>query len=122
MSKTEGGVIMSIGQRLRTARKARGMSQDMLAEKIGASRGVITNIEHDKIDRPQSMVVNAICNVLAIDKDWLLNGTGTMDLRSELPRSQKVLAEIYEQVQLLSEEEQLFILDLIHSYTKHIKN
>ena len=45
-----------------------------------------------------------------------------MDLRSELPRSQKVLAEIYEQVQLLSEEEQLFILDLIHSYTKHIKN
>lgn len=113
---------MSIGQRLRTARKAREMSQDMLAEKIGASRGVITNIEHDKIDRPQPMVVNAICNVLAIDKDWLLNGTGTMDLRSEPPHSQKVLAEIYEQVQLLSEEEQLFILDLIHSYTKHIKN
>ena len=113
---------MSIGQRLRTARKAREMSQDMLAEKIGASRGVITNIEHDKIDRPQPMVDKAICKVLAIDKDWLLNGTGAMDLRSEPPRSQKVLAEIYEQVQLLSEEEQLFILDLIHSYTKHIKN
>lgn len=113
---------MSIGQRLRTARKARGMSQDMLAEKIGASRGVITNIEHDKIDRPQSMVVNAICNVLAIHKDWLLNGTGAMDLRNETAHSQKVLAEIYEQVQLLSEEEQMFILDLIHSYTKHIKN
>lgn len=68
------------------------------------------------------MVVNAICNVLEVDKNWLLNGSGAMDLCSETAHSQKVLAEIYEQVQLLSEEEQLFILDLIHSYTKHIKN
>ena len=59
---------MSIGQRLKEARKSCKMSQDVLAEKIGASRGVITNIEHDKISRPQPMVVNALCNVLGIYK------------------------------------------------------
>ena len=44
-----GVVILSIGLRLKEARKARGMSQELLAEKIGASRGVVTNIEHDKV-------------------------------------------------------------------------
>lgn len=71
---------MSIGQRLKEARKARSMSQDMLADKIGASRGVITNIEHDKVSEPQPMVINAICSVLNINKEWLTDGIGSMDI------------------------------------------
>lgn len=112
---------LSIGQRLKEARKSCKMSQDVLAEKIGASRGVITNIEHDKISRPQPMVVNALCNVLGIYKEWLLDGSGPMKLPTEENQSAQVLSEIYEQAQKLSEEEQLFILDMIKSYTKHIK-
>lgn len=113
---------MSIGQRLKEARKNRGMSQDMLAEKIGASRGVITNIELDKVDDPQPMVVNAICSVLNIDKKWLTSGTGSMDTSNTATRSAKILSEIYTYAQNLSEEEQLFILDMIKTYTKHFKN
>ena len=109
---------MSIGQRLKEARKARSISQDMLAAKIGASRGVVTNIEHDKVDEPQPMVINAICNVLHINKEWLTDGIGSMDIT----RSSKVLSEIYTCVQNLSEAEQLFILDMIKSYTKHLKD
>ena len=112
---------LSIGQRLKEARKSCKMSQDVLAEKIGASRGVITNIEHDKISRPQPMVVNALCNVLGIYKEWLLDGSGPMKLPTEENQSAQILSEIYEQAQKLSEEEQLFILDMIKSYTKHIK-
>ena len=112
---------MSIGQRLKEARKSCKMSQDMLAEKIGASRGVITNIEHDKITTPQPMVINAICNELGIYKEWLLNGSGSMKIPKEENQSAQVLSEIYEQAQKLSEEEQMFILDMIRSYTKHIK-
>ena len=112
---------LSIGQRLKEARKSCKMSQDVLAEKIGASRGVITNIEHDKISRPQPMVVNALCNVLGIYKEWLLDGSGPMKLPTEENQSAQVLSEIYEQAQKLSEEEQMFILDMIRSYTKHIK-
>ena len=112
---------MSIGQRLKEARKSCKMSQDMLAEKIGASRGVITNIEHDKITKPQPMVINAICNVLEINKEWLLDGLGPMNVPADKNQDSQILSEIYEQAQKLSEEEQLFILDMIKSYTKHIK-
>lgn len=37
---------MTIGERLKIARKARGYTQDSLAEALGMSRGVITNIEY----------------------------------------------------------------------------
>ena len=113
---------MSIGQRLKQARKSCNISQDVLAEKIGASRGVITNIEHDKIAKPQPMVINALCNVLGINKEWLLDGTGPMNISTKENQSPQVLSEIYEQAQKLSEEEQLFILDMIKSYTKHMKD
>lgn len=112
---------MSIGQRLKEARKSCKMSQDMLAEKIGASRGVITNIEHDKIAKPQPMVINALCNVLQINKEWLLDGSGPMTVPAAENQNAQVLSEIYEQAQKLSKEEQLFILDMIKSYTKHMK-
>ena len=113
---------MSIGQRLKDARKNRGMSQDMLAKKIGASRGVITNIEHDKVDTPQPIVINAICNALNISKEWLIDGIGSMDIDQTTAHSAKVLSEIYSRAQELSEEEQLFILDMIKTYTKCLKN
>lgn len=113
---------MSIGQRLKEARKTRSMSQDMLADKIGASRGVITNIEHDKVSEPQPMVINAICSVLNINKEWLTDGIGSMDINKEATRSAKVLSEIYACAQDLSEEEQLFILDMIKTYAKHLKD
>jgi len=117
-----GGVILGIGQRLKEARRERGMSQDMLAEKIGASRGVITNIEHGKIDEPQPMVINAICNVLNINKDWLTDGIGSMNISEEANYSAKILAEIYSRAQELSKDEQLFILDMIKAYTKRLKD
>lgn len=113
---------MSIGQRLKAARKNRGVSQDMLAEKIGASRGVITNIEHDKVNEPQSIVINAICNALNINKEWLIEGIGPMDIEPSVIRSTNILSEIYSYAQDLSEEEQLYILDMIKTYKKHFKD
>lgn len=113
---------LTIGERLKLARKNRGFSQDMLAQKIGASRGVITNIEHDKVDDPQPMVINAICNVLHLNKEWLITGTGNMDISDSALQSAKILSEIYERAQDLSEEEQRFILDIIKSYSKHRKD
>lgn len=111
-------IRMTIGDRLKEARKYRGYTQDTLAEKIGASRGVITNIEHNKIEDPQPMVITAICNALHISKDWLLNGEGTMELSEEAVKNAKLLLEINAMAEQLSEEEQRYILDIIKSYQR----
>lgn len=110
---------MSIGMRLKTARKARKCSQDTLADMIGVSRGVITNIEGDKVSEPQPLVINAICNTLNISRDWLINGTGSMTLDEPVNRQGQILKEIYMYSQELSEEEQKYILDLIKTYKQH---
>lgn len=110
---------MSIGIRLKTARKAKKCSQDTLADMIGVSRGVITNIEGDKVSEPQPLVINAICNALNINRDWLVHGTGTMTPEESVNKQEQILKEIYMYSQELSEEEQKYILDLIKTYKQH---
>ena len=109
---------MSIAQRLKQARQARGYTQDALASAIGVSRGVITNIEYDKAD-PQSLVIRAISHELHINEDWLLSGEGSMDTASDQEKSAYLLTEIYNLAKELSEEEQDYILDMIKAYQKH---
>lgn len=110
---------MTLGERLKKARESHGLTQDGLAKMIGTSRGVITNIEHNKIETPQPLIINALCNVLEVRHDWLLYGNGTMD-NSELVKSFKILNEIYNITKDLSVNEQLYILDIVKTYKKHI--
>ena len=113
---------MSIGQRLKDARKSRKMSQIALAEKIGTSRGVITNIEHDKVTEPQAVVVKAICEALNISSEWLTTGNGSMDSSTQNTERTDIVAEINTCVQGLSANEQLYILDTIKTYIARLKD
>jgi Predicted transcriptional regulators len=110
----------SLGARLTYARKSRGFSQDSLAESIGVSRGVIFNIEKNKTE-PQMIVINAISQCLKLNKDWLLYGKGEIENKNDVVQSANVLSDIYTIVKELSEEEQLYILELIWAYKKHVK-
>jgi transcriptional regulator with XRE-family HTH domain len=102
----------TLGERLKYARKKRGYTQESLSEVIEISRGVIFNLEKDKTE-PQGIVVNAICQTLKINKDWLLYDAGDMEDKSETSRGARILAELYDSAKSLSEEEQLFLLDTI---------
>lgn len=110
----------SLGARLTYARKNRGFSQGSLAESIGVSRGVIFNIEKNKTE-PQAIVINAISQFLKINKDWLLHGKGEIENKNDIVQSAKVLSDIYTIAKELSEEEQLYILELILTYRKHME-
>lgn len=109
---------LTLGIRLKKARKSKGLTQDGLAKIIGTSRGVITNLELDKIDTPQPLIINTLCSVLEINKEWLLNGVGSMN---EPSKNSKILSEIHSLSKGLLEEEQLYILDVIKAYKKHMK-
>ena len=107
-----------ISLRLKQARKQKGYTQDSLAKAIGVSRGVISNIEYNKVT-PQPLVIHAICSVLQIQEEWLLTGNGRMEISQDLERSALLLSEIYSCSKELSEEEQDYILDMIKTFQRH---
>ena len=84
----------TLGERLYYIRKSKGYTQDSLAESIGVSRGVIFNLEKNKT-QPQLIVINAICQTLNINKEWLVNGIGEMEDTHEASQSTKILTELY---------------------------
>lgn len=111
----------TLGERLNYVRKKNGYTQDSLAEAIGVSRGVIFNLEKNKTE-PQAIVINAICNILKINKNWLTTGEGQMENNGEASQSAKVLAELYDVAKELSEDEQLFLLDTVKALRHRLKH
>lgn len=109
----------TLGERLNYARKKNGYTQDSLAESIGVSRGVIFNLEKNKTE-PQLIVINAICQTLKINKDWLMNGIGKMEDTTEVSQSAKILAELYNVAKDLSEDEQLYLLDTVKALRQRL--
>ena len=107
-----GDKMNTLGERLNYARKQKGYTQDSLARTIGVSRGVIFNLEKNKTE-PQAIVINTICQVLKINKEWLTDGTGGMEPDGQALQSTKLLAELYDIAKELSEDEQLFLLDTV---------
>lgn len=110
----------TLGARLNRARKKNGFTQDSLATCIGVSRGVIFNLEKNKTE-PQAIVINAICQTLKINKEWLLSGNGEMEDSSRPDQSDKILSELYDIAKGLSkEEEQLYILDTVKALKQRL--
>ena len=109
----------SLGERLHYVRKKKGYTQDSLAKTIGVSRGVIFNLEKNKTE-PQAIVINAICQTLKINRDWLTNGVGEMEDKNDASQSAKILAELYETAKDLSEDEQLYLLDIVKAMKQRL--
>lgn len=110
---------MSIGERLKEARKAKGFSQDKLAEAIGTSRTVITDIERDKTEHPRVSYVDTICKTPEISKEWLLRDEGPMAYPLPEWNANEILTQIHEILVDLRPEEQIYVLDMIKTYEKH---
>lgn len=104
----------TLGKRLHYARRKKGYTQGSLAESIGVSRGVIFNLEKDKTT-PQMIVINAICQTLGVNKDWMTDGVGDMEDKSDFIQSTKILAELYDVAKELSEDEQLFLSEIVNT-------
>ena len=97
---------MSIGERLKEARKAKGFSQDKLAER-------------DKTEHPRVSYVDTICKTLEISKEWLLREEGPMAYPLPEWNANEILTQIHEILVDLRPEEQIYVLDMIKTYEKH---
>lgn len=97
------------------ARKTRKYTQKSLANAIGVTRGVISNIEYG-ITNPPRVVVSAICRELNVSESWLMDGVGPMEPED---KRAKILDELYQVCSELTEQQQLYILETIRTMQKY---
>ena len=68
--------LKTMGQRIMVRRKALQMTQEELAEKLGVSTQMISNLElGKKAIRPENLA--RVCEVLKLSADFVLTGVNT---------------------------------------------
>ena len=68
--------LKSMGQRILARRKILGLTQETLAEKIGTTPPMISNLEQGKkAVRPDNLA--KVCKALGLSADFVLNGADT---------------------------------------------
>ena len=78
---------MTINERIKEIRRSSGLSQTDFAERLGTTRGVITNLEGEKTT-PNEPFIKLICREFNVDEHWLRTGEGEM--LQELTRNQEI--------------------------------
>lgn len=78
-----------MNERIRSLRKALGLTQEKFAEKLHIKRNTLANYEIGR-NEPIDAVVTLICNTFNASEDWLRHGTGEMfspmDRQDEIAR------------------------------------
>lgn len=72
-----------IKDRIKTLRKALGLTQQEFADKIGIKRGAVANYELGR-NEPIDAVLSLICREFHVDENWLRTGEGEMFVRLSL--------------------------------------
>ena len=71
---------MTINERIKEVRRSSSLSQTAFADRLGVTRGVITNIEGG-LTTPKDSFVNLICREFGVSVTWLTDGVGEMYVR-----------------------------------------
>ena len=73
---SDNELLKEMGQRIMVRRKSLRMTQEELAEKLGVSTQMISNLElGKKAIRPENLA--KVCSVLELSADFILTGTNT---------------------------------------------
>ena len=73
---------MNLGKKIKEARKAQGLTQQELADRLGVHRSTCANYEIER-RRPSLNELKEIAKILHVDPNYLLEGEG-VDAESEL--------------------------------------
>ncbi len=72
----DSAFLKDMGQRIMVRRKSMRLTQEELAEKLGVSTQMISNLElGKKAIRPENLA--KVCEVLELSADFVLTGTST---------------------------------------------
>lgn len=95
---------MRLARRIRTARQAAGFSQEILAAKLGVTRGAVSNWERPGGSIPATNRLEKIANITNVGFEWLATGRGHMqhDHLDDIPAVAADLVEDPEERHLLA--------------------
>ena len=68
---------MSLGERIKKARKALDLTQQKFADQIGTTQNALTGYETGRRN-PSSSVINNICKTFDVNEEWLRTGKGEL--------------------------------------------
>ncbi len=90
-------LLEEIGTRVSTRRKALGLTQEQVAEKMDVSIQMISNLELGrKAIRPENLI--KICGVLNVSSDYLLLGHNSWEEDVELAQKIAKLAPKHQEI------------------------
>lgn len=75
--------MSNISQRISLARKARGLSQELLAERMNVSRGACGHWERGKA-LPSTEHLTELATILNVRMEWLATGKGDMNATHQI--------------------------------------
>lgn len=88
-----------LSQRLRIARKAKGLTQEELAEHVCTTKGTISNYENNHSTPPNDML-RQLADILEVTTDWLLGRTNEVSsyaASASLTTEQRSLDELLQE-------------------------
>ena len=92
--------LKDMGQRIMVRRKSLRMTQEELAEKLGVSTQMISNLElGKKAIRPDNLA--KVCSVLELSADFILTGTNTKTAVDAV--AEKLVQLTAEELQMVNE-------------------
>jgi transcriptional regulator with XRE-family HTH domain len=103
---------MDLGEKIKTRRKALGLSQGELAEKVGINATHLSRLETGKY-QPSLEVLRKLSEVLAVSADYLLKEDA--ETPREVQIANKPLAERIRLVDSLEAEDQKALIQVIDS-------
>lgn len=76
---------MTFGEKIKQARKTKGMTQKELAEAVGAKHNSISNWEKDQ-NKPDPDTIELLCGVLEIEPNYLLSSVKQLSQKSKIQK------------------------------------
>ena len=74
---------MDIGSRIKQVRKDASLTQGEFGARIGISLSGVSSLEVGK-NTPSEQTIRAICSEFSINRDWLVDGVGEMQVQKPL--------------------------------------
>lgn len=101
--RTETCQMISLGNRIKTARERAGFTQNQLADKIGISRAAIARYESGEIE-PRLKNLAAIAECLKVSADYLLN-VNTSEASGFSAKAEELMEQLIQELTMIKENQ-----------------